>query len=483
MLWQGTPGTVLFRSISQCVGLAAVLVLGQAGAATAATGPSFLLIIADDCTYRDLEVYGGQAKTPNMNRLAAEGMKFSHCFQAAPMCSPTRHCLYTGLYPVKSGAYPNHTRAYDWVKSIAHYLQDADYRTHLSGKRHIGPRRVFPFEYSGRPGDGNPDPAVFEAVLRESTKTKKPFLFIAASHEPHSPWNKGDASAYPPSKLELPPVLVDTADTREAFSRYLAEVTYFDGQVGEFVSLLDKHNRRDDTLVIVLSEQGNSFPFAKWTCYDAGLQSGCIVRWPGKVAAGSVSEALVEYVDVVPTFLEAAGLPRPKVLDGRSFLPVLTGQAARHKTHVFGLQTSRGINQGPEHYGIRSARNERYLYVRNLTPNATFQNVATHDPIFQTWRRMAAAGDAHARRLVHDYQHRPAEELYDCEADPWNRNNLIDDAGLSAARDELRAKLDAWMEQQGDRGQATEMEAFERMPRRSAETGTRRFRPQSRREP
>ncbi len=480
MLGQAIHLAMLFRFTGRLAILVAMLAIGLRGGATAADWPNFLLIIADDCTYRDLEVYGGQAKTPNMNRLAAEGMRFTRCFQAAPMCSPTRHCLYTGLYPVKSGAYPNHTRAYDWVRSIAHYLQDAGYKTHLSGKRHIGPRAVFPFEYSGRPGDGNPDPAAFEAVLRESAKTKEPFLFIAASHEPHSPWNKGDASAYPPKSIELPPVLVDSLDTRQAFSRYLAEVTYFDGQVGEFVDLLDKHGHRDDTLVIVLSEQGNSFPFAKWTCYDAGLQSACIVRWPGKVEPGSVSDALVEYVDVVPTFLEAAGLPRPEVLDGRSFLPVLTGRAATHKTHVFGLQTSRGINQGPAYYGIRSARNERYLYIRNLTSEATFRNVASEDSTFQTWRRMAAAGDEHAGRLVHDYQHRPAEELYDCEADPWNRNNLIDDAVLTAVRDECRAKLDAWMEQQGDRGQATELEAFERMPRRSAEAGSARDRPQSR---
>lgn len=111
--------------------------------------PNLLLIIADDCTHRDLEVYGGQAKTPHLARLASQGIKFTHCFQAAPMCSPTRHCLYTGLYPVKSGAYPNHTMAHGWVKSIAHYLQDAGYTTHLSGKTHINPKSVFRFQYSG----------------------------------------------------------------------------------------------------------------------------------------------------------------------------------------------------------------------------------------------------------------------------------------------------------------------------------------------
>jgi uncharacterized sulfatase len=267
-------------------------------------------------------------------------------------------------------------------------------------------------------------------------------------------------------------VLADSPDTREGFSRYLAEIAYFDSQVGELVGLLDQSSQRDNTLVIVLSEQGNSFPFAKWTCYEVGLASACIARWPGKVKPASVSDALVEYVDVTPTFLDAADVTRPDMLDGRSFLPVLKGEAATHKTHVFGLQTTRGIHGGSDHYGIRSVRGERYRYIRNLTPEATFQNAATSDPTFKTWQTMAATGDDHAKRLVHDYQHRPAEELYDCETDPWNRTNLIADEKLAAIRDELRAKLDAWMKQQGDEGQATEMKALERMPRGSKSGAT-----------
>jgi uncharacterized sulfatase len=431
-----------------------------------AAAPNFLLIIADDCTYRDLGVYGGQAKTPHLDRLAREGMKFTRCFQAAPMCSPTRHALYTGLYPVKSGAYPNHTYAHDWVRSIAHTLAPAGYASHLSGKTHIAPQSVFPFAYTKRAGENNPDPAAFAAVLQDSAAAKKPFLFIAASNEPHTPWNKGDPSAYPPASLKLPPVLVDAPETRTAFSKYLAEITYFDGQVGELLALLDRSPHRDNTVVVVLSEQGNSFPFAKWTCYDAGLASGCIIRWPGKVAPGSVSDALVEYIDIVPTFLEAAGLPRPEVLDGRSFLPVLAGTARTHKTHVFGLQTTRGINNGSPYYGIRSVRDARYRYVRNLTPEVPFENASTADPLFKTWEKMAAAGDPIAQRLVHDYRHRPAEELFDCEADPWNRTNLIADPSLAAVRDELRAQLAAWMQRQGDEGQPTEMNALARMPNR-----------------
>lgn len=446
--------------------LAFLLMSVMAGIGGRAASPNFLLIIADDCTYRDLEVHGGQAKTPHLNKLATEGMKFTRCFQPAPTCSPTRHCLYTGLYPVKSGAYPNHTMAYDWVKSIAHYLQAAGYRTHLSGKTHVLPKSVFPFEYSGL--QNNPDPAAVQKFFRECAESKTPFLMIAASNEPHTPWNKGDPSVYTKEAVKLSPIQADTPATRAALPRYFAEITYFDSQVGDILAALKRNGLSGSTLVMVLSEQGYSLPFAKWTCYDAGLQSACVVRWPGKVKAASVSAALIEYVDVVPTFLEAASLPQPEVLDGRSFLPVLLGQTNHHKDHVFGQETSRGIVSGPEHYGIRSVRNERYRYILNLTPETAFQNVTTRQRVFNSWKKSSAEGDQHAAALVHDYQHRPAEELYDCEADPWNRTNLIDAPKSGKVRNELRAQLDNWMKQQGDEGQATEMKAFERMPRRAA---------------
>jgi N-sulfoglucosamine sulfohydrolase len=145
---------------------------------------------------------------------------------------------------------------------------------------------------------------------------------------------------------------------------------------------------------------------------------------------------------------------------------VLTGATNSHKTHVFGLQTTRGIGGGSEHYGVRSVRDTRFRYIRNLTPEATFKNNATKDPTFKTWETMAAAGDTNAQRLVHDYQHRPAEELYDCEADPWNRSNLATNPKFAETLAALREQLDAWMKQQGDAGQATELKARERMPRK-----------------
>jgi N-sulfoglucosamine sulfohydrolase len=440
--------------------LLAALLLSPLGAMEK---PNFLVIIADDCTWSDLEIHGGQAKTPNLKKLASEGMTFERCFQSSPTCSPTRHNLFTGLYPVKSGAWPNHTKAYDHVKSIAHYLQAGGYRTHLSGKTHIAPKTVFPFECSA--AGGNPDPVAIGTFLGECKDGGKPFLLIAASHEPHSPHDKGDASAYSPGEIKLSPIQADTPATRRALSAYFSEITYFDSQVGEILAALDRKGLRENTAVIVLSEQGYELPYAKWTCYDAGLHSACVVRWPGKVKPASTTKALVEYTDIVPTFLEAAGLPRPEVLDGKSFLPVLEGKADTHREFTYAQETSKGINNGPIHYGIRSIRGTRYRYIRNFTPEVTFQNVVTPGKVFQSWIRAGENGNPLAAKLAREFQHRPAEELYDCEADPWNRKNLIEDQSLAPLAADLKRRLDAWMKSQGDEGQATEEKALTRMPR------------------
>lgn len=428
--------------------------------------PNFLFIIADDCTYTDLEIYGGQAKTPHLNGLAKEGMMFSKCFQAAPMCSPTRHCLYTGIYPVKSGAHPNHTFVKSGTKSIAHYLKAAGYRVALSGKSHINPPASFPFEYSNAKGKeggaGNPNMEALDSLFEQAAQTTQPVAAFVCSNEPHTPYDKGNPSAYPIDQLQLPPHYVDTLETRTEFSKYLAEITYFDKQVGQCLRLLKKHGLEKNTLVMVVSEQGNAFPFAKWTCYDKGLQSGMIVRWPGKVEPDSQSNAMVEYVDVVPTFIQAAGLEFPPHLEGQSFLPVLRGRTKAHKQYSFGLQTTRGINHGSECYGIRTVRSDRFRYIRNLSSEISFQNTMMRSDWWKSWQRKADNGNHHARQMVLRFQERPTEELYDSLNDPWNLNNLANQPEFQDQKKQLSAILDAWMNDQGDLGQATELSAKER---------------------
>ncbi|MDP6354474.1 MAG: sulfatase [Planctomycetota bacterium] len=425
--------------------------------------PNFLFIIADDCTFRDIGCYGGQAITPNIDKLATEGMRFTQCFQAAPMCSPTRHNIYTGLYPVKSGAYPNHTFAKTGTRSVVQYMKPLGYRVALSGKRHISPREIFSFEYTSK--GNNPDMVAIDKLFGECKETKTPFCLFACSNEPHSPWNKGDASRYDPAAIKLPPYFVDTPETRKNMVNYLAEISYYDWQVGECLKLLDKHGLAQNTLVVVVSEQGSSFPFGKWTCYDTGLQSACIVRWPGKVKPGQTSDAMIEYVDMLPTFVDAAGGTPDPVLDGKSFLPVLKGEKSEHKGKVFGIMTTRGIINGSEQFGIRSIRTKRFKYILNLTPEETFRNACVRSRVFKSWIAKSEEGDAAAAERVRRYQHRAGEELYDVSKDWSEWKNLANDPEYAQAKAELRKQLEAWMLAQGDKGKQTELEAREHQGR------------------
>ncbi|PHS13741.1 MAG: sulfatase atsG [Blastopirellula sp.] len=433
-------------------------------AVAASDRPNLVFIIADDCSHFDVGCYGGQALTPVLDGLAKQGMKFENCFQAAPMCSPTRHNIYTGLYPVKTGAYPNHTFAKAGTKSVVHYLKPLGYRVALSGKRHISPAEVFPFEFIGK--GNNPDFAKVETFIQECQTADTPFCLFLTSNEPHSPWDKGDASAYDANKLTLPATFVDTPETRETMTRYLAEITYFDSQVGEALALLDKYKLADNTLVIATTEQGSSLPFAKWTCYDAGLQTGFIVRWPGKVQPNSISKALISYNDVLPTFIEAAGGKVPKKLDGKSLLPIFSGKTDKLHQYTFSEMTTRGIINGSDHYGIRSVRSLKYKYIWNFTPEVKFTNVVTmpgdtkwgESTVFNSWIAKGKT-DADAAEKVRRYHYRPKEELYDITTDKDEWTNLADDPKYAKIKQQLRTELLAWMEETGDLGQPTELDA------------------------
>ena len=459
--------------------LALFILLAIAVNARAAQLPNLVFILADDCTYLDMEAYGGQAKTPHIKKLATQGMTFSRCFQTAPMCSPTRHNIYTGLYPVRSGAWPNHTCVYPGTKSIAHFLKDAGYRVALSGKTHIAPQESFPFEYSkdfrgADPSKSDPYPAI-DSLIRESKDNGTPFCLFACSNEPHTPYTKGDASAYPPESLKLPPSWVDTPQTRKAYSEYLAEITFYDEQCGALLKMLDTHGIAENTLVIVTSEQGSGFPFAKWTCFELGLTSAMIARWPGKIAPATTSDALVEYVDIAPTFLDIVRTtspdtklaPETEKLDGRSFLPVLLGNSAEHKTYTFGIHTTRGIINGSETFGIRSCGTKTHRYIRNLHSEIPFRNVVTRKqgdkaPFWMSWVEKAQSGEAHAIAMTDKYTIRPAEELYDVTSDPHCLNNLIDHPEHAQLKAQLSTELDNWMKAQGDKGRDTEAIAHTR---------------------
>ncbi|RYX86433.1 sulfatase atsG [bacterium] len=431
--------------------------------------PNIVVMIADDLTYSDLGCWGNKdVKTPNLDRLAAQGMRLTSCYTTAPVCSPTRQALYTGLYPVRSGAYPNHAIVKPGVKSLPHYLKPLGYRVGLVGKQHYGPAENFPFEYPGQDGGAEDEEnenaekdlnygAAEQFINRDK---KQPYLLVVAAHEPHSPWNKGDASVYKPADLKLPPYLVDTPLTRRALSNYYGEVTYLDQQVGRVMDFVDKSGQADNTLFLFVSEQGSSLPHGKWTLYDVGIRSATIARWPAKIKAGSTSNALCQYIDFLPTFMEMGGGKADTNIDGRSILKVLTGESTKARDYVFAEETSRGIIAGPEAYGIRAVADDRWKYILNLNSDAEFMNTETRTPRFQSWVKKGET-DAFAREQAQRYKVRPAVELYDLQNDPFEMKNIADQPDQKANLTRLRSALDGWMKQQGDEGVKTEMEAKE----------------------
>ncbi len=431
-----------------------------------ATKPNILFILADDCTNWDLGAYGSpDAITPNIDRLATEGMKFTRCYQAAPMCSPTRHNIFTGLYPVKTGAYPNHTFAKEGTKSIVQYLKPLGYRVALSGKRHIKPETIFDFEFLGK--DKNPEFDLIDEFLADAKSKNEPFALMLTSNEPHNPWNMGDPSLFNSASLTLPSFFPDTRVIREEYTRYLAEINYLDSQVGTALELLEKHGFAENTLVMFASEQGAIWPFAKWTGYEAGVKSALIAKMPGVIEAGTTFDGIVEYTDILPTFIELAGGSVPANLDGNSMVPILSGKEPSGKKYAFSLQTTRGINDGSDYYGIRTVVNNQYRYILNLTPDVEFLNTINNDPNdpmpwFSSWTE-TAKNDQEAAKWLTKFRQRPPEELYDINKDPWCLNNLADDPTKKEIMTTLKQELDNWMANCGDEGQATEMAALDHM--------------------
>lgn len=428
-----------------------------------AAKPNVLIILADDCTYNDLPIYGGQnAKTPNLDKLAESGLTFNRAYVSEAMCQPCRAELYTGQFPMRNGCAWNHSASRPGTRSLPHHLGALGYRVGLAGKKHVLPEESYPFE-SVEGFDANcvrsPTQSHELAGVKEfiSRKTTEPFCLVAALVEPHVPWVMGDASKYPPRQLKLPPNIADTPKTREDFGRYLAEITYMDGQVGEILQALKDSGLEQETLVLFSSEQGSQFPGNKWTNWDTGLHTALIARWPGKIVAGSRTDAIVQYADIVPTLVDLAGGAVLSPSDGSSFAEVLRGQKSHHRIFAYGVHNN--IPEGPA-YPIRTISDGEYRYIRNLTPEEIYiekhlmgaQKAAVqHNPYWPTW--VANAWDNPSTyRLVKRYITRPAEELYHTRSDPYEMKNLISDPQLQALRARLAGELDRWLAEQQDPG-------------------------------
>lgn len=437
-------------------GLLLCLVLVAGGGANAPAAeparPNLVLFLSDDHGLLDSTVYGARdVRTPNMQRLADAGLTFDSAFVASPSCAPSRAALLTGLMPARNGAEANHSKPRAELKKLPAYLQELGYEVVAFGKvSHYRHTVDYGFDYFAH--DGFHDPQVVPAALeflRTRTSTKPLCLFVGTNW-PHVPW-PDTAPEYEPAQLALPLTHVDTPETRAVRARYYAAVTRMDSDLGQVLDAV--HQRLGaDTVFLHTSDHGAQWPFAKWNCYDAGIRTPLIVAWPGKIRPGKRTDAMVSWVDILPTLVELAGGSPPPELDGRSFAAVLRGQKQKHRDRVFTTHSSDGKMNI---YPIRSARARDWKYILNLHPEFSF---TTHIDLAKppdgrgywgTWER-AAALDKSAAGVVHRYHQRPREELYDLNADPHEQQNLAADPAQAGRLAQMRADVERWMKEQGD---------------------------------
>lgn len=439
--------------------IAAVVLFGAGPAAAAPPRPDVVVFIADDLGWADCPMHGGtDVRTPNMARLAADGITFTHAFVASPSCAPSRAALLTGLDPMRNGAMLNHSRPRADVRKWPAYFRDLGYEVAAIGKvAHYAQVTEYGFDHASHFKYHQDD--CVEAAVRwlEGRKPGKPLCLLVGTNWPHVPWPK--QAGADPARLTLPPPLVDTPETRRARARYLAAVANTDRDLGLVYDAARKH-LGTDLLFLFSSDHGAQFPFGKWNGYDAGIRTPLLAVWPGTIKPKFTTAAMVSWIDLLPTCLEAAGGKAPADLSGRSFLGVLRGETDAHRDRVFVTHSGDGdMNR----YPLRVVRTRDWKYIRNLDPGGEYHShvdkgtnpEADGRDYFDSWVAKAKTDPA-AAAVVRRYHTRPAEELYDLKADPHELKNLAADPAQAGRLKDLRADLDRWMSQQGDRGLETE---------------------------
>lgn len=447
----------MFRCLLLLIVVAGILFAGE----LRAEPPNVLIIMADDCTHNDLPLYGGKnALTPNIDSLASQGLTFNKAYLCSSMCQPCRAELFTGRYPMSNGCAWNHSASRPNVKSMPQVLKKSGYSVGIAGKIHVKPAAVFPFQkVAGFDPSCVRDPTREHSLdgVRDFIAKPDPFCLVVALVDPHVPWVMGDPSQYPPEKLKLPPNIADTPTTRDAFSRYLAEITYMDGQVGELLQTLEASGKADNTLVLFTSEQGSQFPGCKWTNWDTGLHTALIARWPHKIEPGKRTDAVVQYCDVLPTIVELAGAAPVNELDGVSFAQVLQGASTGSRKFAFGMHNN--LPEGPS-YPIRSITDGEYRLIKNLSPDELYiekhlmginGNGKLNNSYWATWTWQSQQEPA-VYDLVKRYMSRPEVQFYHTAADDYEMKNIASDSAHADRIATMQTQLEVWMSSQGDPG-------------------------------
>ncbi len=428
---------------------ALLLALGLALAAahSAETRPNFILFITDDISAEDLGCYGDPvAKTPHLDRMAAEGLRFDRAILTISSCSPSRCSLITGRYPHNTGAPELHTDLPEGQPLFPKMLKDAGYYTALSGKHHMGKNADPAFDKISK-GKGPGKEGDWVEMLRERPKDR-PFFFWFASTDAHRDWQINDeAPVYDPDEIVVPPYLVDDEQTRQDLADYYHEVSRTDTYAGKLREELERQGIAGDTYVIYMADNGRPFPRAKVRLYESGIRSPLIITCPGRLEPG-VSDSLVSVnIDLGPTILELASVESDPRMQGVSLVPILDDPGATVRDYAL-AEHNWHVHQAHE----RMVRYGDWLYIRNAWPELQSMSVE-QSPKFPAGK---ALWDAHAAGTLNEHQRdifllpRPEEELYHVGDDPDQLSNV---AMLSENReilDKLRAVLDRWIEETGD---------------------------------
>lgn len=336
--------------------------------------PNFIIIIGDDISWNDWGCYGHPTiRTPNVDKLASLGIKFTNTFLTASSCSPSRCSIMSGRYPHNNGAAELHTPFLKGMPSMAGQLKEAGYYTAAAGKWHLGENIKSDFDrIEGGTGKLGGEEN-WNKVLQERPKAKPFFMWFAAL-DAHRIWHADEwGTPHTPEDALVPPYLVDTPDTRQDLASYYNEVSRMDHYVGMVRKELEKQEVSDNTIIIVMADNGRPFPRSKTRVYDSGMKTPFVVYWPeGITQKGSSSNSLISVIDIAPTFLELAGGEIPDSFQGKSFAKVLKDPSADFRQYVFSEH-----NWHDYEAHERMVRSKDYLYVLNSRPQ--FDNAGPAD--------------------------------------------------------------------------------------------------------
>lgn len=413
--------------------------------------PNMILIIADDVGWNDLGCYGNEAvSTPHMDRIAGEGIRFDNFFLTTSSCSPSRSSIISGRYPHNTGAPELHMPLPSEVAIFPELLQTAGYFTGQAGKWHLGDaaRKGFDVIYDKGKENGLGGEDKWIPLLQERPRDK-PFFMWFASYDAHRPWGENEFSGTAdPGEVSPPPFLADAPATRKDLADYYDEITRLDHFIGQVEKELERQDVSENTVLIIMSDNGRPFPRSKTRMMDSGLKSPFIVKWPeGIKRPGQVCPGLVSAIDIAPGLLELGGVEPPTGFQGRSFIPLLNNPDQDFREYVFGEH-----NWHDQEAHERMVRTRDFLYVHNSRPNGSNNGPAdsNRSSSFGDLKDLRDSGKLSAAQAEVFMMPRPEEELYDVRKDTWQLVNLASVPEYHSRLENLRQILSQWRDDTHD---------------------------------